>query len=149
MGRSNRYESHVKPRLGEIAEWVQISNENQIAKRLGVSSRTFENYKKDHAELREALKRGREALVEDLKSSLKKKALGYEYTETKTTVRDVDGVRTRVIEEYKKHMPPDTGAIHLLLKNFDESWRNDDRETMDLKKQKLELEKQKAESENW
>ena len=44
---------------------------------------------------------------------------------------------------------PDVAAIHLLLKNLDDDWRNDDRPTMRLKMQKLELEKTKIENESW
>lgn len=54
-----------------------------------------------------------------------------------------------MIEEYERYSPPDTGAIHLLLKNLDPSWRNDDQATMNMKREKLELEKQKAEQDNW
>lgn len=149
MGRNNRYETHVKPRLKEIQEWFTLCSEEQIAKRLGISVRSFERYKKDNPELKEALKRGREELVADLKSSLKRKALGFEYKESKRQITEVDGERRVVIEEYTRYAQPDTGAIHLLLKNYDESWRNDDQTTIELKKQKLELEKEKQENNNW
>ena len=149
MGRKNKYFSHVQPRLAEIQEWISIMDEAQIVKRLGISLAAFANYKNDYPELREALKKGRTELVIDLKASLKQKAKGFRYTETKTITREVNGQKTKVIEEYDRYSPPDTGAIHLLLKNLDDTWRNDDRETMDLKREKLELEKKKAESENW
>ena len=68
---------------------------------------------------------------------------------TKETVRIEAGKQIKVVERYTKYSPPDTGAIHLLLKNLDPEWRNDDRETMDLKQRKLELERQKAEAEDW
>ena len=123
--------------------------EEQIAKFFGVGKSSFERHKAEHPELRQALIDGRKTLVEQLKDSLKKKALGFEYTERKTVVRQIGESKVRIVEEYQRYSPPDTGAIHLLLKNLDESWRNDDRETMDLKKQKIELEKQKAEMENW
>ena len=74
MGRKSRYETHVQPRLDQIKEWYQLNTEDQIAKRLGISTASFQKYKREHAELREALREGREALVENLKMSLKKKA---------------------------------------------------------------------------
>jgi hypothetical protein len=95
------------------------------------------------------LREGRETLVENLKMSLKKKAQGYYYEESKTTVRQEGGKDIKVIERYKKYAHPDTGAIHLLLKNLDESWRNDDAETMKLKRDRIELDKQKAEDAAW
>lgn len=149
MGRKNRYETHVKPFLGQIQEWYELLNEAQIAEKLGVSVASFENYKKKYPELREVLQNGRQHLVEDLKNSLKKKAKGFYYEETKTSIRQENGKEVKVIEKYKKYAQPDTGAIHLLLKNFDETWRNDDKATMDLKREKQELEKQKAEADNW
>lgn len=149
MGRKSRYESHVKPRLEDIREWYQLLNEAQIAKRLGVSHTTFEKYKAEHAELRDALKHGREELVEALKMTLKKKAQGFTYEETKTVIRQENGREVKVIERYKKYAQPDTGAIHLLLKNLDDSWRNDDAETMALKRERLELDRQKHEDANW
>lgn len=149
MGRKSRYETHVQPRLEEIKEWYQLNTEDQIAKRLGISAASFQKYKREHAELRDALREGRETLVENLKMSLKKKAQGYYYEESKTTVRQEGGKDVKVIERYKKYAHPDTGAIHLLLKNLDDSWRNDDAETMQLKRDRIELDKQKAEDAAW
>lgn len=149
MGRKNKYETHVQPHLKEISQWYESLTEAQIASKLGISVASFENYKLKHKELVEALKTGKETLIEELKTSLKMKAKGFHYKETKKTIRKIKGVSTQVIEEYERYSPPDTGAIHLLLKNLDDSWRNDDKETMDLKRQKMELEKQKAENDNW
>lgn len=149
MGRRNKYETHVKPHLNDIMHWYEDSTEAQIAKKLGISVASFENYKTTYPELVECLKAGKETLIEELKDSLKKKAKGFRYTETKKIIRNVNGQKTQIIEEYDRYSPPDTGAIHLLLKNLDDSWRNDDQTTIDLKKQKLELERQKAENDNW
>ena len=149
MARKNRYETHVQPHLAEIQEWYGLLDEKQIAKKLGIATSTFENYKKEHPELLEVLKNGRVQLIEDLKTSLKKKAKGFTYEEQKTSIRQEGSKEIKIIEKYKRYSPPDTGAIHLLLKNLDETWRNDDQVTIDLKKQKLELERQKAENDNW
>lgn len=149
MGRKSKYESHVQPRLGEIAEWYQTMTEGEIADRLGVSQVSFEAYKKSHEELRDCLRDARKAFCAELKASLKKKAVGYEYIETKTCIRREGNKDIKVIEEYKKYAHPDTGAIHLLLKNLDPDWRNDDEATLSLKRAKLELEKMKAEAEIW
>lgn len=150
MGRKDRYETQVQPRLSEIPEMVGTMTEEQIAKQLGISRRSFERYKQQHEELRAALKKGREDLVRDLKMTLKRKAKGFFYTEKKTTVRDSEREgKTVTVETFEKYAQPDTGAIHLLLKNLDETWRNDDRETMDLKRQRLEMEKEKNEAQNW
>ena len=60
-------------------------------------------------------------------------------------IRETGEGKVRVVEEYKKYAQPDTGAIHLLLKNLDPEWRNDDQTTIDMKKEKLQIEKDKAE----
>lgn len=150
MGRKSKYETHVKPYLSQIEEWYQDLDEQQIAvERLGIAVSTFENYKKKYPELREALKKGRQHLVGELKASLKKKAKGFYYEETKTSIREEGGKRITVVEKYKKYAQPDTGAIHLLLKNYDPTWTNDDQTTLDLKREQLELAKQKAENDSW
>lgn len=151
MGRGNKYDTHVKPFLKEISHWYEDMNETQICERLGIARSSFESYKRQHPELQASLRKGKLLLVDDLKDSLRKKAKGFFYTETKKTfVKDKDGNLvdgTVRVEETEKYMPPDTGAIHLLLKNLDEDWRNDDKATMDMKREKLEIEKTKSENE--
>lgn len=146
MAQKGKYETHVKPRLKEVAEWYEFYTEGQIAKKLGITQRTFTSYKKDHAELQEALISGRDALITDLKKTMKQKAKGFTYKETKRTIREIDGKRTVLVEEYERYAQPDTGAIHLLLKNLDETWRNDDKATMDIKRGQLELAREKEEN---
>lgn len=149
MGRKNRYDTHVKPRLEEVREWVQILTEEQIARRLGISPRSFATYKADHAELQEALKKGIETLVEDLKLTMKKKAIGYRYTEKKRTIKETSDGKVVVLEEFERYAQPDLGAMHLLLKNYDPEWKNDDNTTVEMKKQKLKLEQERAEQNQW
>ena len=152
MGRKNKYESHVKPYLADIPKWYETMTEGQIAKKLGVSSSAFEVYKNQNPELVECLQKGKDILVDELKDTLRTKAKGFHYKETKRTfIEGPDGkpIGEVKVEETEKYAVPDTGAIHLLLKNLDEQWRNDDKATMDLKREKLELDKQKAESEDW
>lgn len=152
MGRRNLYSELVEPFLEDITKMYKTMTEGQIAKKLGVSTAAFEKYKNEHSELVDCLTRGKKELAEDLKDSLRKKAKGFYYTETKKTyVVDADGNKTGEVrvEKTKKYAVPDLGSIHLLLKNLDTSWRNDDETTLELKRQKLELEKQKAENSNW
>lgn len=150
MGRKSRYETHVLPYLQQIQEWCQDLDEKQIAvDRLGIAVSTWENYKKKYPELRDALKKGRQNLIGELKTALRKKAKGFTYEETKTTIRDEGGKKVTIVEKFKKYAQPDTGAIHLLLKNLDPSWRNDDQATIDLKRQQLEIAQMKAETDNW
>lgn len=152
MGAIGKYERQVLPHLDEIAEWYQELTEAQIAAKLGISLNSLTNYKRAHEEFRKCFEQGREILVSELKNNLKRKAQGFYYTEvTKTYLKDEDGniTGTIKIEERQKYAQPDTGAIHLLLKNLDENWRNDDAPTMELKRERLLLDKAKAEDEGW
>ena len=149
MGRKSRYETHVEPHLDDIRRWYQLLNEGEIARKLGIGVTSFEKYKREHPELREALREGRFELVEDLKLTLKKKAKGFSYTEKKRVIRDENGKKTTTVEEVERYIPPDTGAIHLLLKTLDENWRNDDKPTMDLRREKLRIDREKMENNSW
>jgi hypothetical protein len=102
-----------------------------------------------YPELVEAIRKGHEELCQELKTTLKKKALGYYYKETKTTQRKENGKTVVVVETFEKYAQPDTGSIHLLLKNHDDTWRNDDKTTIDLKKEQVEIAKKKAEENAW
>lgn len=144
MARTSEYDRKVKPYLEKIREWAGFLSEKDICNKLGISRQSLLNYKKQHPELQEVIDEGRKELVAELKSTLKQKAKGFHYIETKKTIRNVDGVKTQVVEEFEKYSPPDVGAIHLLLKNLDAEWRNDDMPTMKLKAEKLEIEKQKG-----
>jgi hypothetical protein len=149
MGRKNKYETHVKPHLKDIPKWYEIMTESQIAKKLGISVASFEIYKNKYPELVECLKKSKEALIDELKATLKMKAKGFTYKETKKTIRSVGGEKVVVIEEYEKYAQPDTGAIHLLLKNIDASWHNDDVATLELKRKQLDLTERKIEQNEW
>lgn len=154
MGNKSKYEELVIPRLKDITKWTEDLTDAEIAERLNISRRTFATYKKEHPELREAIEKGKKVLVQQLKDTLKKKAKGFYYEEVKTIKihnpdADADQEWIERIEINRKYAQPDTGAAHLLLKNLDPNWRNDDRETMDIKKKQVELQKQKLEQDNW
>ena len=80
---------------------------------------------------------------------MRKKAKGFYYTETKTTQKRENGKQVVVVEKYEKYAQPDTGAIHLLLKNLDPKWRNDDAATYDLKRRQTEVAEKKQEAADW
>ena len=150
----SKYDSHVKPHLDKITKWTEDLTDEQIAARLKISRKSFIEYKKQHPELVEALEKGKKRLVVELKDTLKKKAKGFYYEEVKTVKihnpdSDAELEWIEKVEINRKYAQPDTGAAHLLLKNLDPTWRNDDAETMKLKKQQVEIQKQKLEQDNW
>lgn len=145
----NKYETNVKPYLNDIREWYTRMTIGEIADQLCVSRRSFYNYIEQHKELAEALESGKKQLVKELKDTLKRKAMGFYYTEKRKTIKEVNGVNNIITEEVERYSPPDTASIHLLLKNLDETWHNDDAITIQQKQAKIDLEKQKAEQDIW
>lgn len=148
-GRKNKYETHVKPYFEKIKKWYLTKTETQIAQKLGITVQSWIKYKNQYPELRELLQDSKEDLVDELKGILKKKAQGFYYTETTKTVIKEDGKEIKKIEERQRYAQPDTGAIHLLLKNLDDDWHNDDKQTMDIKKKQTEIMQQKADQSEW
>lgn len=151
-GRKDAYETKIKPRFDEIREWlINGANNDNIAHNLGVSKVTFYKYVKDKNELSELLKSGRVAIVAQLRSALIKKALGFEYSETKIIEREdpETGEKVKTVETYNKKSLPDVGALNLALKNYDpENWSNDPQGDA-IKREELELKKQKLEKDDW
>ena len=149
-GRKNAYETVIKPRFDDILKWLRSgATEEQICKNLGISQQTFYKYKQEYTEFLELLKKGRENLVEQLRGALIKKALGFEYKESKRITKYEDGNEIIQTEEYTKQSLPDVAAANLLLKNYDkENWSNDPRSD-DLKREELEMKKKLFDKENW
>lgn len=140
-GRPSHYQERVATRFEDIRKMALTMTEKQIAKTLGVGYSTWCEYKNRYPELQENLKKGRESLVLDLKSVLIQKAKGFNYTEKK--IIKENGVVVRE-EEYTKFALPDVAALNLLLKNYDEQWKNDPAE-YELKKRAIEVQEKKLE----
>lgn len=150
-GRKSAYDTIIKPRFDDILKWLRNgATEKQIINNLGINSDTFYKYKKEMPEFSELLKKGKESLVEQLRGALIKKALGFEYKESKRIINFEDGNEIIVhTEEYTKQALPDVAAANLLLKNYDkENWSNDPRND-ELKRDEFELKKKLFDKENW
>lgn len=140
---------YIKSKFSEIEQYLsQNLNEKQIIKNLGIGKTAFERYKREHPELKELLKKGRQVQVKEVENALMKKALGFEYEETETYVRKTGGVETTHIKKVKKYSAPDVGACALILKNKDrENW-SDNPNLVEIRRELLEIEKQKL-KEKW
>lgn len=145
-GRPNKYESNVKPRLEEIRKLCLTMTEKQIAEYLGVGYSSWCDYKNKYSELSDALKKGRESLVLELKSTLIRKARGFNYSEKKTIKENGHIVREEI---YEKASLPDVAALNLLLKNYDkDNWSNDP-QLLKLREKELELKEKQIEDRLW
>lgn len=125
-GRRTLYFTNIQPELERIPKLKrQGLTDDQIAEVLGVRSTSFTTYKSKYPELREALKKGRERLIEDLEDTIYKRALGKCRSKTtKKYIEEVNGVQKTKIEETVQELPPDTGALCFCLKNLAPSrWR--------------------------
>jgi hypothetical protein len=127
---------------GNIREWIKTMTEEQVALTCGVSYSSFQKYKTKFPELQEEIDKGKKDLCGELKSKLIEKATGTYYEEVKTFIKDENGKKIKEITKIKKYLPPDIGAIHLLLKNNDESWHQDDQVVLKMKQEELELKKE-------
>lgn len=127
-GRKNKYYSHVAPHLERIPAWrKQGMTEEQIAHKCGVAYSSLSDYKNKYPELMEALKRGKEELVETLEGALYKAAFGFEYELTEIVgTRKADGKETITkFKKTKKAVPPHVGALCFSLTNLaPDRWKN-------------------------
>lgn len=140
----------VSGKLKLVEKWARDGlTEKQIAKNLGISKNTMNLYKNEHQDFLTALKKGKEVIITELENALIKRALGYEYEETKTYIRDEGGKKVKYTEKTVKQLPPDVGACAILLKNKDKEHYSDNPALLELKKEMLELQKQAAELKGW
>ena len=105
--------------------------EKDICKKMDIGHTAWSQLKKAHPELVEALIKGKEDIDVQVENALLKRALGYEYEETKTIVENPDGTagpRQVRIERVKKHVPPDTVAGIFWMKNRKPALWRDKRE---------------------
>lgn len=134
----------VKEKLNLVEKWKRDGlTELQIAKNLGISKATLEEYKKIHPDFLAAIKRGKEVFITEVENALAKRALGFEYEETKTYIKkDEDGKSTKYQEITKKYYPPDVAACSLLLKNKDRGNWSDNPMKIELEREMAEFKKE-------
>lgn len=155
-GRPSKYETNIKPYFDQIKKWLeQGATERQIAKQLGVAYSTYNAYKVKYSEFAELIKtKDMKPLVEELRSALVKRALGFEYKESKSYWRIPKGSVKKedaeciYKEEYKKYQPPDTTAIFGALNIYDPEYVRD-KKNHELREKDYELRKAIAEANNF
>lgn len=150
VGRKNLYSTHIQPYLSYID--TQLNNgasEKQIAETLGIAYSTWNKYKVEFQELNDLCSKPRAKLVDNLRSALVKKALGFSYEEKKVyKKKDSEGKEYTYTEITTKQSLPDTTAIFGALNLYDEDYVKD-KKAYDLKKEELELKKLLADKDNW
>lgn len=169
-GRKNKYETVVKPNFSKIIKWLENgATERQVAQNLGVGYSTFEKYKAENLEFQELIKNSRCAVVQQLRGALIKRAVGFEYTETKTVTEEIalpkliqelllenciseeEITKPRLIrtEKMTKQALPDVAALNLALKNYDaDNWANDP-QMLKIREKELELREKQIDNNSW
>lgn len=167
----SKYQTHVKPRFDEIKKWLQRGAlDKEIIKALGIGKSAYYDYLNKYTEFSELIKENRINPVEEIKCSMFKRATGFHYQETKTTITYIElnedlknalfeaGVNpdnmTRPKEIKKeiseKYALPDAASGMILLKHWapDEGWTNDP-QTLALKREEFEHKKKIDEMNYW
>ena len=119
-----KYEYWLTPEgLVKLEGWARDGlTDEQIAKNMKISPATLYNWKKDHLEILESLKKGKEVVDYEVENALLKRALGYEYVEVKTKTEG--GVVTEVTETTKQVVPDVTAQIFWLKNRKPDAWRD-------------------------
>ena len=118
--------------------------DEQIAKNMGIVTKTLYEWKNKYSAISEALKRGKEVIDIEVENALLNKALGFKVTVKKSyKVKDVEYDNGRKVRETERieivdeeqYIPPDTTAQIFWLKNRKPAeWRD---------KQNIEIEQSK------
>lgn len=123
-GRKGKFHEWITPEgLLKIEGWARDGlTDEQIAHNIGINVATIYEWKKRFPEIDNALKKGKEVVDIQVENALLKRALGYEYEETKVIV-EADGKKR--VERVKKHVLPDVTAQIFWLKNRrPDKWRD-------------------------
>lgn len=119
----------VKDKLTLVEGWARdgLTNE-QIADNLGIGKTTFYRMIKEHSELLEHLKKGKEVIDYEVENALLKRALGYKYEEkTYESIynKKLDMYTEKLTKRVTKQVAPDTTALIFWLKNRKpKQWRD-------------------------
>lgn len=149
-GRKSKYETHVKPFFEKIDKLLnEGASEKQVAEALNISYAAWNNYKVQYKEFGELCSNPRTKLVDDLRSALVKRALGFSYEEKKQYItEDENGNKKKHTEITTKQALPDTTAIFGALNIYDDEYVKD-KKAHELKQQELELRKMSVEFKDW
>lgn len=128
--------------LLKIGGWARDGlSDKQIAQNIGVSERTFTEWKKKHSSISSVLKKEKEVVDRIVENALFRKAVGYDYEEktykivtvNEKRIEEKEGKKISIVvpvekevlvKKTTKHVSPDTGAAAFWLKNRKpDEWR--------------------------
>ena len=117
-----KYEKWLEPDgLQLLGAWARDGlTDEQIAKNMGISRSTLNEWKKKYPDISDTLKRGKEVVDVEVENALLKRALGYSTTEvTRERALNPETGKVELIttKAVTKEVPPDTTAQIFWLKN--------------------------------
>lgn len=153
-GAKSKYEQLCQPYLKEINERVRKGvTESEIAKGLGISVASLNNYRNQYPEFAEALSKNKGAdVLNDLINAGIEAAKG-SYKENEQTVYTIDEDGNPVIEKVivnKVWQPPNPSLNKFYVMNFgkEQEFSNDPLQHA-LKKQKQDFDEKLEQKKNW
>ena len=153
-GARSKYETCVKPYLSAINDKVkQGVIEADIAKSLGISTASLNNYRNLYPEFREALSKdkGADALNDLINAGIEAAKGSYKENEQTVYIMDEDG--NPVIEKVivnKVWQPPNPALNKFYVMNYGKAQGfSNDPLAHELKKQKQEFDEKLEKAKNW
>ena len=153
-GAKTKYDTLVKPYLTEINEKVRNGvTEAEIAKALGISVASLNNYRNQHPEFAEALSKdkGADVLNELINAGIESAKGYYKEIETTVIILDKDGKPAKRQKTIQKQWFPPNAALHkFYVLNFgkEQGYVNDPLE-YELKRAKFEFDEALTKKQNW
>ena len=111
-GRPAKYSARWTPIAAEFMANTGMIDKD-MAEAFGISESTFHKWKKDHAEFKRALAKGKQGPDDKVEKALYERALGYSHPEDK--IMQYEGIP--VIVPTTKHYPPEVMACIYWLNN--------------------------------
>lgn len=122
MARGKYHDWITEEGLLKLEGWARDGlTDEQIAYNIGVAARTLYRWKEEYSPICQALKKGKEVVDREVENALLKRALGYEYEETK--IED-DGYEQKVTKIIKQVAPDVTAQIFWLKNRKPTEWRD-------------------------
>lgn len=152
VGRQSKYETHVLPYLEDIQNWRRGgATDEQICEALDIGKSAFYDYQNKYSEFSEAMRKGKQVLIMDLKGELARIALPHEIQTTKKYKKlDLEtGHETQYVETTIKKVDGNLGAINSLLTNFDRDNFKRDWDNFELKQRQQKLNELIAKEKYW
>lgn len=138
VGRPSKYNPDFNFQVEKLAKLG--ATDKEIADFFNIQESTLNNWKIEHPEFMESIKKGKIIADSNVAQSLYHRAIGYQHEDTDIRVVDKEILETPIV----KHYPPDpTAAIFWLKNRRSKEWRDKQEveQSTTIKDQRLDLSK--------